>query len=154
MRLDFDKRSATSNGAPSSPSSQLDFHKRFARDWTSKEVCSETVATLEAIVGSYPGPGDTHGVEAPGSADRRMVSADSSGDTSTWESGSAGHSDGRPPRAPTRLDFDQRSKASTPGPHGRRVFEELFVSPLALSSWSTMFGELNDFDSLRDQQAK
>ena len=83
-----------------------------------------------------------------------MASADSSGETSTWESGSAGHSDGRPPRAPTRLDFDQRSKASTPGPRGRRVFEELFVSPLALSSWSTMFGELNDFDSLRDQQAK
>ena len=44
----------------------------------------------------------------------RMASADSSGGTSSWESASASHSDGRPPQAPTRLDFDQRSTMSTP----------------------------------------
>ena len=36
----------------------------------------------------------------------------------------------------------------------KKGFKELFVSPLALSSLSIMFGEMNDFDCLRDQQAK
>ena len=50
-----------------------------------------------------------------------------------WERGSAGHSDVTGISSPT---------------------EELFVSPLARLSLSTMPGELSDFDSLRDQQAK
>ena len=50
-----------------------------------------------------------------------------------WESGSAGHSDISGISSPT---------------------EELFVSPLVRSSLSTMLGELSDFDSIRDQQAK
>ena len=50
-----------------------------------------------------------------------------------WESGSAGHSDVTGDLPPA---------------------EELFVSPLARLTLSTMLGELSNFDSLRDQQSE
>ena len=93
-------RTRQKSGALSSPSSpRLDFHKRFAMRWTSQEARHE-----------FGLPHEVRQAE--------MVPADLSGDTSTWESGSAGHSDGRPPRTPTCSSVLCISQRARPVPSG------------------------------------